>query len=194
MHILCSLWLYLALLHRIYLVLLHCIVLILLYCTFVLRFTFYALLLTNLFIHFEPLSLFLNVLTLFAYVFVSAEEDSDESKVLCEIKTKSSDLSLLLSWKWCETDNNIVISIFLLFFFMPLPLGELCQVQWWGKWVKVGHTRQTKKNSKTWEKRIVNRILRVLKLIEAKFLFVEFFSAFQFFDNRYTVTLMRKNI
>ena len=50
---------------------------------------------------------FWNVLTLFDYVFVSAEEDFDESKVLCEIKTKSSDLSLLLGWKWCETDNNI---------------------------------------------------------------------------------------
>ena len=106
------------------------------------------------------------------------------SKVLCKIKSKTSDFSLLLSWKWCETDNNIVISIFLLFFFMPLPLGELCQVQWWGKWVKVGHTRQTKKNSKTWGKIIFNRILRVSKLI----LFIEFLSAFQFSDNRYTVT------
>ena len=50
-------------------------------------------------------------MTLFDYVFVSVEEDSDESKVLCKIKTKSSDLSLLLSWKWCETDNNRKITI-----------------------------------------------------------------------------------
>ena len=30
---------------------------------------------------------------------VSAKVDSDELKVLCKIKTKSSDFSLLLGWK-----------------------------------------------------------------------------------------------
>ena len=72
----------------------------------------------------------------FAFVFVGAEEDPDESKVLCQIKKIW--FCLLLGWKWYETDKNIAldrkVNMFHINVGSQAPLKSIKVPDWLSEW------------------------------------------------------------